>query len=187
MNFFDIKIETERLIIRRFQPGDEDDLYEYLSQAAVVEFEPYGVFTRAETEKEAKERSENEAFFAVCLKENQKVIGNLYFARQEPKKIRTWELGYVFNSDFWGKGYALEACWGILQYAFETLDAHRVAAMCNPENTASWKLLERLGFRREGHLIKNMYFKRDSEGNPIWNDTYIYSMLGVEYLVNHSI
>lgn len=183
MDSFYMKIETKRLRIRRFSPGDADDLYDYLSQEAVVKYEPYGVYTRAGAAAEAKRRAEDEAFFAVCLKENGKVIGNLYFARQEPEAIMTWELGYVFNSNYWGRGYASEACRAILKYAFEELNAHRVVAMCNPQNTASWKLLEGLYFRREGHLVKNIYFNKNEEGKPLWNDTYIYAMLGVEYLL----
>ena len=53
--------------------------------------------------------------------------------------------------------------------------------MCNPLNKPSWKLLERLGFRREGHLIKNIYFKKDSLGDPIWSDTYEYGILAEEW------
>jgi RimJ/RimL family protein N-acetyltransferase len=111
------------------------------------------------------------------------VIGNIYLAQQEPQEIRTWELGYVFNAAYWGKGYASEACMAIMEYAFDTLRAHRIVAMCNPKNVASWKLLERLNFRREGHQVKNMYFKTDTQGAPIWNDTYMYAMLSVEYLL----
>ena len=56
-----------------------------------------------------------------------------------------------------------------------------VTAMCNPLNTASWKLMERLGMRREGHLIQNIWFKRDERGEPIWSDTYEYAILADEW------
>ena len=49
--------------------------------------------------------------------------------------------------------------------------------MCNPVNTTSWRLLERLGMRREGHLIQNIYFKKDENGEPIWSDTFEYAIL----------
>lgn len=178
------KIESQRLIIRRFMPIDADDLYEYLSREEVVRFEPYGVATKKnDCIIEAKRRSGDKNFWAVCQKESGKVIGNLYFARQEPDRINTWEMGYVFNSDYWSRGYAREACEALIDYAFVNLNAHRIVAYCNPKNVASWKLLERLRFSREGHLVKNMYFKKDAYNNPIWSDTYIYAMLGVEYLV----
>lgn len=176
-------ILSDRLIIRRFTSNDFDDLYEYLSQEEVVRFEPYEIFTKANSIREAIIRSKNDAFWAVCLKENNKVIGNLYFERQQPDRINTWELGYVFNSFYWKCGYATEACSAFIKYAFNNLNTYRIVAMCNTLNASSWKLLERLGFRREGHLIKNMYFKKDINGNPIWSDTYEYALLSDEYFI----
>lgn len=173
-------LETQRLIIRRFLPEDWMDLYEYLSKKEVVKYEPYEVFSEEASKREAAQRSKQDFFFAVCLKENNKLIGNIYFNQQEYKEINTWEIGYVFNSAYWGGGYATESCARILKYGFEELGAYRVVAMCNPENTASWKLMERLNMRREGHLIKNIFFKRDKGGNPIWNDTYEYAILAEE-------
>lgn len=49
----------------------------------------------------------------------------------------------------------------------ENLNVRRIIAMCNPENTPSWKLMERLQMRRKGILLKNIYFKTDKNGNPI--------------------
>ncbi len=179
----DISIKTQRLYIRRFKHTDANDLYDYLSKEEVVRFEPYPVYSKEQCVSEAISRADNETMFAVCLKDSRKLIGNLYFAKSQPKEIMTWELGYVFNSNFWGRGYAQEACRGILEYAFNTLGAHRIISRCNPKNVASWKLLERLKFRREGHLVKNIYFETNSEGKPLWKDTYLYAMLGVEYLL----
>lgn len=57
----------------------------------------------------------------------------------------------------------------------------RIVARCDPENTASWRLLERLGMRREGCLRRNIWFKTDREGRPLWLDTYEYALLQEEY------
>ncbi len=84
----------------------------------------------------------------------------------------------------YGKGYATESCRRIIDYGFNHLKARRIIAMCNPENKSSWKLLERLKVRREGHLKKNIYFKCDQEGRPIWNDTYEYAVLADEWFAN---
>jgi RimJ/RimL family protein N-acetyltransferase len=175
-------METERLIIRDFKADDWADLYEYLSKEIVVRYEPYGVFSIDDAIKEAEKRSKNECYLAVCLKGNNKLIGNVYFGRQEPEDILTWEIGYVFNSEYWGRGYAAEACRKVLEYGFMRLGAHRIAAMCNPRNKASWRLMERLNMRREGHLLKNIFFKRDKAGNPLWIDTYEYAILSEEWL-----
>jgi len=177
------KLETDRLIIRRFQPEDWMDLYEYLSREEVVRFEPYNVFSDEECIKEAARRAEMVCFWAVCQKETGKLIGNLYFQQEEPENFLTWELGYVFNPDFGKKGYATESCGRIMEFAFTELYARRITAMCNTKNEHSWKLLERLGMRREGHFIKNAYFKFDDNNNPLWNDSYAYAILAEEWIL----
>ncbi|WP_039835027.1 GNAT family N-acetyltransferase [Paenibacillus sonchi] len=175
-------LETQRLTIRGFQPEDWEDLHEYLSREEVVRYEPYGVFDEQASQAEALRRSADPAFWAVCLKESGKMIGNLYFQQQEPMTFRTWELGYVFNSAFHNKGYAAEACQRLLEYAFCDQQARRVTAHCDPRNTPSWRLLERLQLRREGHLLQTGYFKHDHEGHPLWHDTYAYGILDSEWL-----
>ncbi len=175
------RFETERLILRRFEPGEWKDLFEYLSDENVVRFEPYDVFSESECAKESERRSGDPAFWAVCLKESGKLIGNLYLALAEPLDCRTWELGYVFNARYQGKGYAFESCTALLDHAFRFRDAHRIVAMCDPQNAPSWRLLERLKFRREGHLLQNVAFKCDGHGRPVWQDTYVYAMLAREW------
>lgn len=177
-----ITFETERLILRRFSPGDWRDLHEYLSQETVVQYEPYDIYTEEMSREEAVQRAGDEAFWAVCLKDSGKLIGNVYFKQRKPHELRTWEIGYVFNPHYYRKGYATESCREILRFGFEMQKAHRIVAMCNPENTASWKLLERLQMRREGHLRRNIFFKHDNEGNPIWTDTYEYAILAEEWI-----
>lgn len=176
------KLATDRLTLRRFTPDDWRDLYEYLSDEEVVKYEPYHAFTEEACKKEAARRSDDPAFRAVCLKETGKLIGNLYFARQKPDEFLTWELGYVFNRGYWGKGYAAESCKRLLAHGFASLGARRIIAMCNPENANSWHLLVRLGMRREAHLKQSVYFKYDELGSPIWLDTYAYALLKEEWL-----
>jgi len=79
-------------------------------------------------------------------------------------------------------GYATEAVKALLDDIFHDKNARRIVAACNPLNESSWKLLERLGFRKEGHLIENIYFKKDGDGNPIWSDTYEYGILADEWV-----
>ncbi len=171
-------LETVRLNIRRFLPTDWQDLFEYLSQEEVVKYEPYDVFTEEQSKQEAIKRSRNPDFWAVCLKDTGKLIGNVYLSKRD---FDTWELGYVFNKDYQGKGYATEAARAMLDDIFVNCSAHRVFAMCNPINTSSWKLLERLNMRRESHLLKNVWFFKDENGDPIWQDTYEYAILNEEW------
>ena len=101
------------------------------------------------------------------------VIGNLYLGAREFGAI---ELGYALARAYWRNGFAKEAASAAIQAAFAS-GAHRIYAECDPENEASWRLLESLGFAREAHFRKNVYFKKDSSGNPIWKDTLVYSLL----------
>ena len=174
-------LETGRLIIRRFVPEDWQDLFDYLSDPAVVLYEPYGTYAEDDCKAEAARRSGDEAFWAVCLKADLKVIGNIYLASRD---FSTWELGFVFNSQHQGHGYATESAKAITDYAVRDLAAHRVIAQCNPQNTKSWELLEWLGMRREGHLRENAYFATNDHKNPIWHDTYEYAILASEWEIS---
>lgn len=171
-------ITTKRLLLRAFQPDDWKDLYEYLSDVEVVRYEPYEAYNEEQAKEEAIQRTSDEAFVAVCLRDSGKLIGNLYFSRGD---FDTWELGYVFNKTYHGKGYAFESANALLDYSFCKLGARRIVAMCNPDNISSWKLLDRLHMRREGHLLKNISFKTDTNGDPIWLDTFEYAILKEEW------
>ena len=108
-----------------------------------------------------------------------RVIGNIWLGQEGED---TYDVGWVFNRAYQGKGYAAEAARAVLDDAFRRRGAHRVIAQVDPLNTPSWRLCERLGMRREGHLKKNVFFKRDGDGNPIWKDTYLYAILAEEWL-----
>lgn len=173
------EIQTERLNIRKFESNDWKDLHEYFSNEEVLKFEPYKPFSEEESKREAIRRTTDFRFWAVCLRENNKLIGNIYFAEQD---FDTWEIGYVFNLKYSGNGYATESCRAIMNYAFKELNARRVVAMCDPKNESSWRLLERLNMRREGHLKENIYFFKDENNSPIWKDTYEYGILEKEWI-----
>jgi [ribosomal protein S5]-alanine N-acetyltransferase len=173
-----IELSTERLIIRKFSENDGEDLYEYFSNPKVLEFEPFKPFTKNEAYGEAKSRAGDEKFLAVCLKSG-KLIGNLYFSKGD---FETWEVGYVFNKKYWGNGYATESLLALMKYAFLSLNVRRIIAQCDPKNIRSWELLERVGMRREGKLLQNIFFFTDEKGNPIWKDTYEYGILKSEYI-----
>lgn len=169
----DIIAETERLILRRYRNSDLEDLYEYLSDPEVVRFEPYKAMTMDEVKANLEWRISTDEMIAVELKSNQKMIGNVYLGKRDFEAV---EIGYVFNRDYWGKGYARESCNKLIELAFAN-GIHRIYAECDPDNLASWRLLESLGFEREAHLRENVYFWKDDNNNPIWKDTYIYAKL----------
>lgn len=171
-----ITAETERLILRRYKKEDLRDLFEYLSDEQVVAFEPYRAMSLREAEENLAWRIETDKMIAVELRDSHKMIGNVYMGK---RAFDALELGFVFNRNYWGNGYAAESCGALIRRAFSH-GTHRIYGECDPENVRSWKLLEALGFRREAHLLQNVWFWKDESGKPLWKDTYIYAKLAAE-------
>lgn len=176
-------LSTERLIIRPFLKNDYNDLYEYLSLEEIYQYEPGNPISLKEAKKIASKRARGKDFWAVTLKDNsKKLIGHISFIQTEPKFFLTWEIGFIFNPAFQNKGYATEASRALINHAFRELGTHRVIGHCNPENIPSWRVLEKSGMRREGFLRKNVYFREDKNGKPIWIDTYEYAILEEDFI-----
>ncbi len=171
------KILTDRLLIRTHSPRDWQDLFEYLSLRRTYDFEPGTPITKEEAMRMANDRSSGEDFLPVVLRENDKMIGHLYFRQTEPREFLSWELGYIFNPAYHNMGYATEASRAILDYGFDELKAHRIVAYCDPRNVASWRVLEKIGMEREGYFRQKAFFKRDADGKPLWHDCCVYGIL----------
>lgn len=161
--------ETERLILRRYSKKDLQDLFEYLSDIKVVEYEPYKPLTFDETKENLEWRIGTDEMIAVELKNSHKMIGNVYMGKRDFEAL---EIGYVFNRNYWGYGYAIESCQSLIQKAFCN-GTHRIYAECDPCNKSSWKLLETLGFFREAHLRK-MYISGGMKMGKQFGKIHIY-------------
>lgn len=171
-------VETERLHLRRFAPEDSAALYGFLGDAELLKYEPYAAFSHDECVREAGMRAGNEAFWAVCLKAENTLIGSLTLLKQ---RYATWEIGFVFRRDMHGNGYAAEAASAMIDRAFRVWQAHRIIAMCNPDNTPSLRLLQRLGLRNEGRLRSNVWLESAEAGDNKWRDTLLYALLRDEW------
>lgn len=170
-------ITTDRLIVRKLNKEDFRDLYDYLSLESIYKYEPGEPVDLETAKKMAEKRSKTDSFYAVELKTSKKVIGHIYFQKINPEELMTWEIGYIFNPKYHKNGFATESIKAIIEFAFNNWNIHKVIAHCNPDNIASWKLLEKIGLKREGRLRKNIFFRKDEEGYPIWCDTYEYGFL----------
>ena len=94
----------------------------------------------------------NELFqWGVFSKAEGKVIGTCTILNMDRKNRRA-EVGYALGREYWGQGFMNEALAALLHYAFTTLELHRIEADVDPRNTASLRLLDKLGFQREGLL-----------------------------------
>ena len=91
------------------------------------------------------------------------------------RKHAAGEIGYVFHPDHGGQGYATEAVRALFGIAFETVRLHRVTARIDARNLRSQRVAERLGMRREAHLVESEWFKGG------WSDEFDYAMLEREW------
>ena len=176
---------TERLAAREFDAGDIDAVYEYASDIENCAFMPWAPETREGVRgfiesclasQIAEPRRKYD--LVLCLRSTGEVIGamGLYLNDDGTQA----EIGWVLNKKFWRRGYACEAAKGFLKFGFLGLELHRIYAKCDTENDASYGLMKRIGMRREGCFVKDMYTKvRQKEG---WRSTYYYALLQREYL-----
>lgn len=175
-------LETPRLILRRFRPEDWQDLKAYVVREEVRRYEPPYPTTDEGIQEMAAWLSESADFWAVTLKESGKVIGQIHYGPRDQPNWNCRNLGYVVNPDWWGQGFATEAAARVMQHGFEDLDCRRFYSGCNPDNVASWRVLEKLGMRREAHHIKGVAFHRDEAGGLIFTDSFGYAILKEEWL-----
>ncbi|MBO5670008.1 MAG: GNAT family N-acetyltransferase [Clostridia bacterium] len=178
-----LPVTTDRLLLRPYLREDAEDFFAYMSDEETLRFEPYPPLDRASSDEELASRIANPDFIAVCLPPDEKhpwgrLIGHIFFS---PCAFSTWEIGWMLDRTNWKHGYAAEAAEAVIGHAFRAGLAHRVIAMCNPENTASVRVMQRLGMRYEGTLVKNLYFETDASGSPIWLDTAMYALLAEEF------
>lgn len=168
-------VETERLIIRHFEPRDWEEVYRYTAMPDVMTYIPEGTFTEIQAKEFVQENGgEQSAAYATVLAHSQEVIGHIIFHPWFAE--RTYEIGWVFHPAYHGRGYATEAARAVLAYGFESLRLHRIIATCQPENVASYRVMEKLGMRQEGFFRKCIYLGEDA-----WWDEYFYAMLEEEW------
>ena len=168
MLYPDFPIETRRLLIRPLDAtSDVDDVFAYQSRADVCRFIPYEPRTREqvaerladpERTRSTLDKDGQVLSLAVELRETGRVIGDVVLIYSSAEH-QCAEIGYVFNPDQHGKGYATEACHALLALAFDGLKVRRVIARIDDRNTASGAVLRRIGMRQEAHLIETELFK----------------------------
>ncbi len=156
-------IETERLIIRMVRKSDAEDLYELCRRPETSRF---SLWSPHEDLKETKEfiayqialyRKRKCMFFAVEEKKTCRVIGTCsYVSIDDSYKMA--EIGYSILSDLWNRGYATEVAEALTGYAFNRIGVQRVSARVLPQNTASARVLLKLGFEYEGTAKNGFYY-----------------------------
>lgn len=172
---------TERLILRRFVPEDFEAYRAYRSLPEIYRY----LYSAPPSPEEMRERfdaglnprlSENGDFLrcAVVRCEDSVLVGQVSLQLANKAALQA-EVGYTFNPAYAGKGYATEATGAIITLGFEKFGFHRIFARLDAKNASSVGVVERLGLRREAHLIQNDRF------NGIWGDEYVYAVLRQEW------
>ena len=156
------RLDTERLTIRKYTEGDGRELYSLLERNNNREFLRENVkevsSIKIEREAEIKVRKHSAEWFArdrfvmgIWLKSENKYVGEIWI---EPKKweVPSFEIGWFLDQGYQRRGIATEAARRSIEFLFNDLNAHKVIVITRDTNPRSYKLAERLGFRREGHL-----------------------------------
>ncbi|PRY32121.1 GNAT family N-acetyltransferase [Pseudosporangium ferrugineum] len=173
-------LHSDRLRLRPFDDADADDLFAMHSNASVLRYwdtPPWSERGRAQRfltvcrqmaergtgARPAVERVSDGAFLGWCS-----------LNRWDPPN-RSASLGYCFNEAAWGHGYATEAAYALLGWAFDTLDLNRVQAATDTRNAGSARVLEKLGFVREGTL------REDCVVNGEVSDSWVYGLIRREW------
>ena len=168
---------TERLILRGFMPEDFEAYSAYRLLPSIYRF-LYRDPPSAEALRERFDASLGSHFsedggslrWAVLRREDGALLGEISLKLTSKAALQA-EIGYIFNPAYAGKGYATEAVRTVIDLGFSTFGLHRIFARLDAQNTASIGIVERLGLRREAHLIENDCF------NGVWGDEYIYAVL----------
>ena len=180
-------LETPRLILRSFRDSDLEPFLAYRNDPQVYRYQGWKTpFLRVDGEKFISEMKlavpgtpgEWLQLAIECREGGETIIGDVAFhiTKSNPRMAY---LGYTLARSAWGQGYAGEAALKVLDYLFRVLDLHRIVADCDVANTASIRLLERLGFRREAHYIESFWLEKEG----VWGSEYLYALLQREWVL----
>lgn len=163
-----MRLETKRLLLREFTLEDVNDAYEYLSDVKVMQYIEYP-FDRERTEKFIQECAiQYSLIFALVEKVSQKVIGHVIFHPFD--SVLEYEIGWILNKDYQGKGYAYEISCALIDYAFKELKLEQIVAEADRNNEDSLSLLRKLDMAEEKERSANslvLFIKRKETANTL--------------------
>ncbi len=176
-----MRIETERLILREFVAQDWPAVLAYQRDPRYLQFYPLTNRTEAEVRdfvqmflNQQSEIPRRKFQLAITLQNDDQVIGSCGI-RRKPENDWEADIGFELAPDHWGRGFATEAAGAIVNYGFQDLELHRISSWCIADNTASARVLEKVGLRPEGRLRDNEHFKGR------WWDTLLFGLLKSEW------
>lgn len=179
----DYPLITDRLRLRPFTRGDVDAVFAYRGREDVALYlfdaplsrEECALAIQQRTNQFQLEKEDDRIILAVETLDGGALVGEVSLIWRSVE-ARQGELGWIFHPDHQGLGYASEASARLLDLAFQLADLHRVYARCDTRNDGSWRLMERLGMRREAHFREHALFKGG------WDEEFYYAILRREWL-----
>lgn len=177
-----LPIETERLRLRAFTRGDVDAVFAYRQREDVARYlfdapmshESCAEAVQARIRQVSLAAENDRLTLAVIRRDDDVLVGEITLIWRNVAS-QQGEIGYVFNPVFHGRGYAIEATRALVTLGFAGFGLHRIYARCDPRNTASFRLMERLGMRREAHFREQTLLRGE------WTDEYIYAVLAQDW------
>jgi RimJ/RimL family protein N-acetyltransferase len=175
-------LSSDRLLLRPLRESDLSALCRYRSDPLVARYQSWTTFTEEQghqliTDQARRQPGVPGTWFQMAIehKDSGHMIGDcgLHTLRDSPRQA---EVGFTLAREHQGKGYATEAVACLFDYVFGKLRLHRAIAVTDARNGPAARVLERLGMRREGHFIENIWFK------GAWGDEYLYALLHHEWL-----
>ena len=178
-----IELESERLTYRKFRHEDFPIVFDMLGNIENMIYRTGEPKNETEARKyldwaiSSAEADECKNFkYAVTLKSDNSLIGACEIYNIADDAELYWEL----HRNYWRQGYGTEIGKTLLRFGFDTLHLHRIVADCNALNRGSFRIMERIGMRREAHFVKAK--RGNSALNYEWCDRFQYAILQEEWI-----
>lgn len=173
-------LTTERLILREFRPSDAADVLTFRGDPTVQKYDDPVIHTKAEAltfiDELHEEYLAQKGISWAVTRINQDVVLGAFSLHHWDQYHRRAEAGYGLACAYWGQGIGSEALWAIVRFGFEQMNLNRIYARTIADNHESVRLLERLGFQREGTFRKHSW-----EDDGTFHDSAMYGFLREEY------
>jgi RimJ/RimL family protein N-acetyltransferase len=179
LDVVDWPVRTERLVLRRLADGDMPTIFAYRSRSDVAEW-----IGGTALDVDSLAARFGDGATAVIVELDGRLIGDLMvrvrdaYAQREVAESAAGveaELGWTFDPAYQRRGLATEAIRALIGICFDDLGLRRVVAACFSANEPSWRLMERVGMRREAHHVKDSLHRDHG-----WQDEYVYALLADE-------
>ncbi|MEV6495608.1 GNAT family protein [Actinoplanes sp. NPDC051633] len=167
-------LTTERLVLRRFRASDQEAFAAYRNDPEIARYQGWGTVTTAADFSRGEPDEPGWFQYAVELVAERQLIGDVGVNTHENRMQAS--IGYTLAAAHHGRGYATEAVRAILDHLFRVRGLHKVSAECDARNTASARLLTRVGFTQEGHLRSHTWIRNE------WTDDLLFGLLATEWL-----